>query len=136
VLSSFVRYSREEWRRLRSAAPLSFSEAQARELQQSSEHGSFEEMSEVYLPVSWLLSLHVAAMRNLYQAAHAFFLGKEACKARRKESKMIGTRAGTLSRCSKLPTTPGRDNRCGSGEGAEADSPPSLERFGQPNLGA
>jgi type I pantothenate kinase len=37
-----------------------------------------EEVSEVYLPLSWLLSLHVAATRNLYQAAHAFLLGKEA----------------------------------------------------------
>jgi len=30
------------------------------------------------LPLSWLLSLDVAAARNLYQAAHAFLLGKEA----------------------------------------------------------
>jgi type I pantothenate kinase len=79
ALSPFVRYSREEWCRLRSAAAsLSLSEAQARELHQTIEHASLEEVSEVYLPLSWLLSLHVAATRNLYQAAHAFLLGKEA----------------------------------------------------------
>ena len=78
TLSPFVRYSREEWRRLRSAAPLSLSEAQAQDLRHTIEHVSLEEVSDVYLPLSWLLSLHVAAARNLYQAAHAFLLGKEA----------------------------------------------------------
>ena len=79
ALSPFVRYSREEWCRLGSRdAALSLSEAQARELRQTIEHASVEEVSEVYLPLSWLLSLHVAATRNLYQAAHAFLLGKEA----------------------------------------------------------
>jgi type I pantothenate kinase len=79
ALSPFVRYSREEWCRLGSGdAALSISEAQARELRQTIEHASLEEVSEVYLPLSWLLSLHVAATRNLYQAAHAFLLGKEA----------------------------------------------------------
>jgi type I pantothenate kinase len=79
ALSPFVRYLREEWCRLGSGdAALSLSEAQARELRQTIEHASLEEVSEVYLPLSWLLSLHVAATRNLYQAAHAFLLGKEA----------------------------------------------------------
>ena len=79
ALSPFVRYSREEWCRLGSGdAALSISEAQARELRQTIEHASLEEVSEVYLPLSWLLSLHGAATRNLYQAAHAFLLGKEA----------------------------------------------------------
>jgi type I pantothenate kinase len=80
ALSPFVRYSREEWSRLRSAVPLSLSEAAARDLGQTIEHVFLEEVSEVYLPLSWLLSLHVAATRNLYQAAHAFLLGKEAAE--------------------------------------------------------
>jgi type I pantothenate kinase len=79
ALSPFVRYSREEWCRLHNAtASLSLSEAQARELRLTIEHASLEEVSEVYLPLSWLLSLHVTATRNLYQAAHAFLSGKEA----------------------------------------------------------
>ena len=79
ALSPFVRYSREEWCRLRSAtASLSLSEVQARELRQGIEHVSLEEVSEVYLPLSWFLNLHVAATRNLYQVAHGLLLGKEA----------------------------------------------------------
>ena len=78
ALSPFVRYLRGEWSRLGSAAPLSFSEADARNLRQTIEHVSLDEVSEVYLPLSWVLSLHVAATRNLYQAAHALLLGKEA----------------------------------------------------------
>jgi hypothetical protein len=59
ALSPFVRYLREEWCRLRSAtASLFFSEAQARELRQTIEHVSLEEVSEVDVPVSWLLSRH------------------------------------------------------------------------------
>jgi type I pantothenate kinase len=78
-LSPFVRYSREEWRRLRSAtASLSLSAAEAQELRQTIEHVSLEEVSEVYLPLSWLLSLHVAAARNLYRATHTFLLDKQA----------------------------------------------------------
>ena len=79
ALSPFVRYSREEWRRLHNAVPsLSLSEVQIQELRRTIEHTSLEEVSEVYLPLSWLLSLHVTASRNLFQAAHAFLLGKEA----------------------------------------------------------
>jgi type I pantothenate kinase len=78
TLAPFVRYSREEWRSLGGAAPLSLSEAQARDLRHTIEHVSLDEVRDVYLPLSWLLSLHVAAARNLYQAAHAFLLGKEA----------------------------------------------------------
>ena len=65
--------------------PLSLSAAQARELQQTIELVSLGEVSAVYLPISWLLSIHVAATRNLYQAAHAFLLGTS--------SIIIGSRA-------------------------------------------
>jgi type I pantothenate kinase len=80
MLSPFVSYSREEWCRLRTAVPFTLSEDRARELRQTTGHVSLKEVSEVYLPLSWLLSLHVAAARNLYQAAHAFLLGKEAAE--------------------------------------------------------
>ena len=51
TLSPFLRYTREEWCRLCRAAPLSLSETEARGLQQTVEHASLEEMSEVYLPL-------------------------------------------------------------------------------------
>ena len=78
ALSPFVRYLRGEWSRLGSATPLSLSEADARNLRRTIGHVSLEEVSDVYLPLSWLLSLYVAATRNLYQAAHALLSGKEA----------------------------------------------------------
>lgn len=78
ALSPFMRYFRGEWSRLGTAAPLSLSTAYAQDLQRTVEHVSLEEVREIYMPLCWLLSLHVAAMRNLYQAAHAFLLGKEA----------------------------------------------------------
>ena len=79
ALFPFVRYSREEWRRLRSSTgSLTLLEAETRELCRTVEHVSSGEVSEVYVPLSWLLSLHVAAARNLYRAAHAFLLGKQA----------------------------------------------------------
>jgi type I pantothenate kinase len=75
-LSPFVRLSREKWGRLGAATPLSLSEDDVRDLRRISEHLSLEEATEVYLPLSWFLYLHVSATRNLYRATHAF-LGKE-----------------------------------------------------------
>lgn len=75
-LSPFVRFSREEWSWLRTKTSLALSEADMRELRQIIEHLSLKEATEVYLPLSWLLDLHISATRNLYQAAHAF-LSKE-----------------------------------------------------------
>jgi type I pantothenate kinase len=75
-LYPFVRFSREEWSRLRVATSLSLPQADVRDLRRIVEHLSFEEATKVYLPLSWLLELHVSATRNLYQAAHAF-LGME-----------------------------------------------------------
>jgi type I pantothenate kinase len=77
-LSPFVRFSREEWCWLRANISLALSEADMRELQQIIEHLSLEEATEVYLPLSWLLDLHISATRNLYQAAHAFLSKEEA----------------------------------------------------------
>jgi type I pantothenate kinase len=76
-LSPFVRFSREEWGRLRAATSLSLSEDDVQDLRRVSEHLSSEEATEVYLPLSWLLYLHVSATRNLYLGARAF-LGEEA----------------------------------------------------------
>ena len=39
-----------------------------------------QEVNEVYLPLSGLLGLYVGATRDLYRAAHAFLLGKEAAE--------------------------------------------------------
>ena len=49
-LSPFVRFSREEWGRLRATVPLSLSEDDVRDLRRIAEHLSSEEATEVYLP--------------------------------------------------------------------------------------
>ena len=77
TLAPFVHYSREEWRSLGSAAPLSLSEAQARDLRHTIEHVSLDELRDVYLPLSWLLSLHVAAAETCTRRfTHSSWAGK------------------------------------------------------------
>src|SRR5919112_4466372 len=76
-LSPSVRFSREEWSRLRTPTSLSLSEDDVRNLRRIAEHLSSEEATEVYLPLSWLLYLHVSATRDLYRSAHAFLAQEE-----------------------------------------------------------
>ena len=76
TLSPFVLFSREEWGRLQASTPLSLPEDDVRELRQIAGHLTSEEATEVYLPLSWLLYLHVSATQDLYRRAHAF-LGKQ-----------------------------------------------------------
>ena len=76
-LSPFVRFSREEWGRLRTPTAHSLSEDDVRDLRRIAKHLSSEEATEVYLPLSWLLYLHVRATQDLYRRAHAFLIQEE-----------------------------------------------------------
>ena len=76
VLSRFVEFSRAEWSRLRAATPLPLSEPQLRGLVGLNEPMSLDEVADVYLPLSRLLNLYVAATRSLH-AASATFLGTD-----------------------------------------------------------
>ena len=77
VPTPFVRFSREEWGRLQAGTSLSLSEDDVRELRRIVGHLTSVEAMEVYLPLSWLLYLHVSATQDLYRRAHAF-LGNQA----------------------------------------------------------
>jgi type I pantothenate kinase len=79
TLSPFVRFSREKWGRLHANTPLSLSEDDVRDLRRIVGHLSPEEATDVYLPLSWLLYLHVSATQDLYRSAHAF-LGRQAAE--------------------------------------------------------
>jgi type I pantothenate kinase len=79
TLSPFVHFSREEWGRLQASTPLSLSEGDVQDLRQIAGHLSSEEATEVYLPLSWLLYLHVGVTQDLYQKAQAF-LRKQAAE--------------------------------------------------------
>jgi hypothetical protein len=78
-LSRYVCFTREEWAKLRAATPLMLSEADLIVLRGINEMVSLQEVAEIYLPLSRLLNLHVAAMQGLY-AAPDTFLGTPATR--------------------------------------------------------
>ena len=73
--STYTNFSREAWAELRANTPLTLSEADVAELQGLNEALSMDEVVEVYLPLSRLLNLHVAATRKLERVTDRF-LGK------------------------------------------------------------
>jgi len=77
--SRFLHFSREQWSRLRAAAPLTLSEEGLTALQGLNENVSLEEVVKVYLPLSRLLNLHISAAKALYSVTDAF-LGNPAAK--------------------------------------------------------
>jgi type I pantothenate kinase len=76
AISRFVEFSRAEWARLAPETPLPLNEAQLRGLVGINEPMSLDEAADIYLPLSRLLNLYVAATQNL-QRATATFLGSE-----------------------------------------------------------
>lgn len=74
TVSRFVEFSRAEWARLRDSTPLPLTEPQLRGLVSINEPISLDEVADIYLPLSRLLNLYVAATQNLHQAT-ATFLG-------------------------------------------------------------
>jgi type I pantothenate kinase len=71
-LARYVCFTREEWAKLRAATPLMLSEADLIVLRGINEMVSLQEVAEIYLPLSRLLNLHVAAMQGLYAATDTF----------------------------------------------------------------
>jgi len=72
AVTRFVEFNRAEWARLRAATPLPLSEPQLRGLVGLNERMSLDEVADVYLPLSRLLNLHVAATQSLHTAANTF----------------------------------------------------------------
>jgi type I pantothenate kinase len=75
--SPYLDFSRQEWSRLRSATPLTLDDADLDELRGVGEHMPLSEVTEVYLPLSRLLNLSVAASRDLFAVTNRF-LGRDA----------------------------------------------------------
>jgi type I pantothenate kinase len=75
--SPFLRFSVSEWSRLRDEMPMPLAEAELETLRGINERVSLDEVQRVYLPVSRLLNLYVAAKQNLHRQA-ADFLMQEA----------------------------------------------------------
>jgi type I pantothenate kinase len=75
TVSTYTNFNREEWARLRDTTRLTLSETDLAELHGLNEQLSMDEVKEVYLPLSRLLNLHVAASRELERVTDRF-LGK------------------------------------------------------------
>jgi len=73
--SPYVRFPRDEWAGLRADTPLTLAETDLADLQGINERLSLEEVVEVYLPLSRLLNLYVAATQDLYRATRLFLGG-------------------------------------------------------------
>ena len=71
----YVSFSREEWARLRASTPLTLTDRDLKALRGINEYVSLEEVAEVYLPLSRLLNLYVAAAQGLHHVTDQF-LGK------------------------------------------------------------
>ena len=78
-LSRFLTFDREAWSRLRANTPLTLTESDLDALRGLNERLSLDEVEQIYLPLSRLLSLHVRAVQSLYHASQTF-LGNTAEK--------------------------------------------------------
>lgn len=79
AFSPYVSFSHAEWGRLRADTPLTLDEGDLERLRGINEQVSLAEVEEIYLPLSRLLNLYVAASQDLYRAS-ATFLGNPAAK--------------------------------------------------------
>jgi len=75
--STYTNFERDEWAPLRFNTPLTLTEDDLAELRGVNDQLSMLDVEEVYLPLSRLLNLHVAATRDLARVAD-IFLGKTA----------------------------------------------------------
>jgi type I pantothenate kinase len=71
-LTRHLVFQRLEWAKLRASTPLTLSDDDLEQLHSRNEVVSLTEVSEVYLPLSRLLNLHVAAARTLARVKDAF----------------------------------------------------------------
>jgi type I pantothenate kinase len=75
-LSPYVELRREQWRELRHATPLTLTLEEVIRLRGLGDPVDLAEVEDVYLPLSRLINLQVAARQRLYEATTAF-LGEE-----------------------------------------------------------
>jgi type I pantothenate kinase len=71
-VSRYIDFSREEWSALRANTPLLLTEGDLASLRGINEQVSLDEVREIFVPLSRLLNLHVAAIQHLYRARREF----------------------------------------------------------------
>src|SRR5215468_10262798 len=78
-LSPYRVFSRAEWAALREDAPMTLTREEVARLRSLNDRLDMQEVEEIYLPLSRLLSLYVAATQRLFRAQQNF-LGTEDVK--------------------------------------------------------
>ena len=72
ISSPFHHFTRDEWAALRADAPLTLTADDLAKLQSTNDPISLEEVIAIYLPLSRLLALYVAATQGLFKATQRF----------------------------------------------------------------
>ena len=78
-VSPYRAFSRAEWATLRRDTPMTLEPAEVARLRSMHDRLDMSEVVDIYLPLSRLLSLYVAATQNLFRAQQGF-LGTEDAK--------------------------------------------------------
>jgi type I pantothenate kinase len=79
AFSPYVQFTRAEWARLREDTPMTLVPRDLEQMSGLIEDLSIEEVEQIYLPLSRLLNLYVAATQELYAATNRF-LGRKDTK--------------------------------------------------------
>lgn len=79
-LSPYRVFSRDDWAKLRADAPMTLTAQEIIRLQSLNDPISLEEVAAIYLPMSRLLSLYVAATQGLFKATQRFLYAEEEAK--------------------------------------------------------
>src|ERR1700760_302002 len=72
AISRYIDFDRSQWKSLRANSPLLLDEHELASLRGINEQVSLREVEEIYVPLSRLLNLHVAAVQHLYVARREF----------------------------------------------------------------
>ena len=70
--SRYLTFSRDEWKDLRAATPLTIREKDLSQLRGINDRIDLDEVSEIYLPLTRLLNLYVSATQNLHRVSSTF----------------------------------------------------------------
>jgi type I pantothenate kinase len=76
-VSPFRRFSREEWAALRADTPMTLAQSDLDELRSLNDRIDLAEVEAIYLPLSRLLNLYVAATQGLFRATNNFLHSAE-----------------------------------------------------------
>jgi type I pantothenate kinase len=77
-LSPYLTYTRSEWAALRADMPMTLSPEEVNRLRSLHDRLDMREVEDIYLPLSRLLSLYVAATQRLHRAQQRFLGGEDA----------------------------------------------------------